>query len=198
MELAFKEEIGLSPRQPSAADDAILSARTPSGLMSVRRITDCSPELCRDIHRVCMEAPGYFLCVEGAMPDLSTVERWFSEDELPLFCLPEQSHFLGVWLDGKLVGFVHFLAGYRDPEQAVITLQLVSERYQRKGLGRVLFHLLTQRLLALGMTSARVAVVANNERGIAFWRAMGFQQVCETGAMDGFLDKTLAMDKSLV
>jgi len=132
------------------------------------------------------------------MPDAAAVERWFSEDELPLFCLPEQSHFFGAWLDGKLVGFVHILAGYRDPEQATISLQLISERYQRQGLGRVLFSLLAQRLLSLGMTSARVAVVASNKGGISFWRAMGFEQVCETAAMDGFLDKTLVMDKSLV
>jgi GNAT superfamily N-acetyltransferase len=198
MELAFEDEIGLMPRQPHPADDEILSAQTLSGVMTMRRVTECSPELCQEIHRVCMEAPGYFMCVEGTMPDAAAVGRWFSEEELPLFCLPEQSHFFGAWLDGKLVGFVHILAGYRDPEQATISLQLISERYQRQGLGRVLFSLLAQRLISLGMTSARVAVVASNKGGISFWQAMGFVQVCETAAMDGFLDKTLVMDKSLV
>jgi GNAT superfamily N-acetyltransferase len=198
MQLAFKDETDLKPVQAAPADDEPLSAPTRGGVMTMRRIVDCSPELAREIHRVCMEAPGYFLCVEGAMPEASTVERWFSEDELPLFCLPEQSHFFGAWIDGRLVGFVHILAGYRDPEQATISLQLISERYQRQGLGRVLFSLLAQRLLALGMRSARVAVVASNKGGIQFWHAMGFEQVCETAAMDGFLDKTLVMDKSLV
>ena len=174
-----------------------MMVETRSGQLVLRRWSVCTAELCAELHRVCHEAPGYFLTVEGQLPDLQSIERWFAEDALPLFCTLDQSHFFCITLDGALIGFAHVLAGCRDPDQAMISLLLLSERYQRRGLGRAAYGVLEKRMREWGMTSCRVAVVANNTSGLSFWAAIGFSRICETLPMEGFLDKTVVMDKRL-
>ena len=60
--------------------------RTPTGegCVSLCRLTACPPDLCDEIHRVCLEAPSYFLSVEGQLPTPESIQEWFNEEELPL------------------------------------------------------------------------------------------------------------------
>jgi GNAT superfamily N-acetyltransferase len=175
---------------------ASLSTPTPQGVVTLRRWTECPPDLCQRIHRVCLESPSYFLSTEGRLPDPESIELWFSEEELPWGCTREHHFVYGILLDEEVIGIAHVLAGCRDPAQATIGLLLLSEKHQGQGLGRAVYELIQRQIVDWQMTSCRIGVVANNAGGLAFWRAMGFVTVGEMAAMDGFLDKTVFMEKS--
>lgn len=176
-------------------DSSPMRAETEHGALLLCRLTVCPPDLCAEIHRVCLEAPHYFMSVEGKLPDEESIQEWFSEDELPLGCTSEHQFVFSILLNDELVGVVHILAACRDPEQATIGLLLLSELHQGQGLGRAVFDMLEQRMKEWSMTSCRIGVVANNIGALAFWRSVGFVQIGELAPMDGFLDKTIFMEK---
>ena len=178
-----------------STDDEILTEKTDHGMLALRRWTVCPPTLCEDIHRVCLEAPHYFLSVEGRLPDPESIKQWFSEEELPIGCSADQHHVCGIELDGELIGVAHVLGGCRDPEQATIGLLLLSEKHQGQGLGRAVYAMLEKSMREWGMKSCRIGVVVSNRQAIAFWHTMGFSDIGEMGAMDGMLDKTVVMEK---
>lgn len=179
------------------SENDINRAQTQHGCVSLCRLTECPPDLCAEIHRVCSEAPNYFLSVEGQLPDQDSIESWFDEEELPLGCTTEHHYVFSIGLDTAVIGVAHILAGCRDPEQATIGLLLLSEQYQGMGLGRVVFEILNRHMSNWGMKSCRIGVVANNVQALNFWRGMGFKAIGEMAAMDGFLDKTIMMEKAI-
>lgn len=181
----------------SMGGDDIKRTETGHGSLTLCRLSTCPPDLCDEIHRICLEAPNYFLAVEGGLPDAESIKLWFVEEELPLGCTSEHHYVFSVGLDDALIGVAHILAGCRDAEQATIGLLLLSEQYQGIGLGRVVFELLAAHMRQWGMKSCRIGVVANNHHALSFWRSMGFSEIGEMAAMDGFLDKTVLMEKSL-
>lgn len=173
--------------------------RTPTGegCVSLCRLTACPADLCEEIHRVCLEAPSYFLSVEGQLPTPESIQEWFNEEELPLGCTTEHHFVYGIALDAQMVGVAHVLAACRDPEQATIGLLLLSEKQQGKGIGRTVFELLEAQMLGWGMRSCLIGVVASNESAVAFWKSMGFAEVSEMAPMAGMLDRTIVMEKKL-
>jgi GNAT superfamily N-acetyltransferase len=177
--------------------DDMNRVETDHGTVALCRLTACPPDLCDEIHRVCLEAPNYFLSVEGQLPDQESIKLWFSEEELPFGCTSEHHNVFSVGLGDALIGVAHILAGCRDPEQATIGLLLLSEQHQGQGLGRAVFRILEAHMREWGMKSCRIGVVANNANALAFWRSMGFAEIGEMAAMVGFLDKTIAMEKRL-
>jgi ribosomal protein S18 acetylase RimI-like enzyme len=179
------------------SEDEINRAQTEHGCVALCRLAACPPDLCDEIHRVCLEAPHYFLSVEGQLPDAESIKLWFVEEELPLGCTSEHHHVFSIGLDAAVIGVAHVLAGCRDPEQATIGLLLLSEHYQGMGLGRAVFDLLAADMRRRGMKSCRIGVVANNHQALKFWRSTGFKEIGEMAAMDGFLDKTVLMEKAL-
>lgn len=179
------------------SDEEINRVQTEHGCVTLCRLATCPPDLCDEIHRVCLEAPGYFLSVEGQLPDAESIKLWFVEEELPLGCTSEHHHVFSIGLDTAVIGVAHLLAGCRDPEQATIGLLLLSEQYQGMGIGRVVFDMLAAHMRRWGMKSCRIGVVANNARALHFWRSAGFSEIGEMAAMDGFLDRTVLMEKHL-
>ncbi|MGB0126549.1 MAG: GNAT family N-acetyltransferase [Rhodocyclaceae bacterium] len=180
----------------SVSDDAMYT-ETERGTVRLCRLTECPPDLCSEIHRVCLEAPNYFLSVEGALPDQDGIRMWFSEDELPWGCTAEHHFVYSITLDSGLIGVAHVLAACRDPAQATIGLLLLSERHQGQGLGQIVFDLLARRMRQWGLKSCLIGVVANNIGALAFWRRVGFEEVGEVAPMDGFVDRTIFMEKKL-
>jgi GNAT superfamily N-acetyltransferase len=174
-----------------------LRTQTGEGCVSLCRLTACPADLCDEIHRVCLEAPGYFLSVEGQLPTPESIQEWFNEEELPLGCTTEHHFVYGIALDARMVGVAHVLAACRDPEQATIGLLLLSEQQQGKGIGRTVFELLQAQMLGWGMKSCLIGVVASNESAVAFWKSMGFAELSEMAPMAGMLDRTIVMEKKL-
>jgi ribosomal protein S18 acetylase RimI-like enzyme len=78
-------------------------------------------------------------------------------------------------VDGVVAGYC---LARKDPDAWYIR-QLFTERaWRRRGLGRALVAWLATEIFA--GTPLRIEVLCKNPGGIAFWRALGFQEYCIT------------------
>ncbi|OIJ63522.1 bifunctional GNAT family N-acetyltransferase/NUDIX hydrolase [Streptomyces mangrovisoli] len=77
---------------------------------------------------------------------------------------------------GRLTGLAITLAHHPDPADPDpwIGLLMIDATVQRQGLGRQLASLVEDRLRAAGRTAVRLAVLDANPKGLAFWRALGY------------------------
>ncbi|MFJ2966521.1 GNAT family N-acetyltransferase [Streptomyces collinus] len=88
---------------------------------------------------------------------------------------------------GRLTGIAVTLAQHPDPADPDpwIGLLMVDARLHGQGHGRRLAALVEDRFRAAGRTAARLAVLANNPRAMAFWTALGYEVLdhCEDRGM---------------
>ncbi|MFD9932521.1 GNAT family N-acetyltransferase [Streptomyces massasporeus] len=80
---------------------------------------------------------------------------------------------------GRLTGIAVTLAHHPDPADPDpwIGLMMVDARLHGRGHGRRLAALVEDRFRAAGRTAARLAVLANNPKALAFWTALGYEVV---------------------
>ncbi|MEV5985977.1 bifunctional GNAT family N-acetyltransferase/NUDIX hydrolase [Streptomyces sp. NPDC052051] len=80
---------------------------------------------------------------------------------------------------GRLVGIAITLAHHPDPADPDpwIGLLMVDAGAQRNGYGRQFVALVEERFRLAGRTGVRLAVLANNPKGLAFWTALGYATV---------------------
>ncbi|MFF7378616.1 GNAT family N-acetyltransferase [Streptomyces massasporeus] len=80
---------------------------------------------------------------------------------------------------GRLTGIAVTLAHHPDPADPApwIGLLMVDARLHGRGHGRRLAALVEDRFRAAGRTAARLAVLANNPKALAFWTALGYEVV---------------------
>ena len=82
-------------------------------------------------------------------------------------------------LDGQVVGFASLrLLNYlgEDAPYAEISELFVLEAYRRRGIARALMLELEVRARAAGASNLVVLTAADNERAVALYRAMGFEE----------------------
>lgn len=77
---------------------------------------------------------------------------------------------------GRLVGVVITLARHPDPTDPDpwIGLLLMDAGEQRKGYGREVVALVEEGFRRAGRDAARLAVLDNNPKGLAFWTTLGY------------------------
>lgn len=78
---------------------------------------------------------------------------------------------------GRLIGIAITLAHHPDPADPDpwIGLLMVDASLHGQGHGRRLAALVEDRFRAAGRTAARLAVLANNQKAMAFWTAPGYE-----------------------
>jgi GNAT superfamily N-acetyltransferase len=78
---------------------------------------------------------------------------------------------------GRLTGIAVTLAHHPDPvdPDPWIGLLMVDARLHGLGHGRRLAALVEDRFRVAGRTAARLAVLANNHKAMAFWTALGYE-----------------------
>ncbi|MFJ3304494.1 GNAT family N-acetyltransferase [Streptomyces sp. NPDC086549] len=81
--------------------------------------------------------------------------------------------------EGRLVGVAVTLAHHPDPADPDpwIGLLMIDAGAQRQGHGRRIARRVEDRFRAEGRTAARLAVLDNNPRGLAFWTALGYEVI---------------------
>ncbi|MFG2501681.1 GNAT family N-acetyltransferase [Streptomyces sp. NPDC048441] len=81
--------------------------------------------------------------------------------------------------EGRVVGVGITLDRHPDPADPDpwIGLLMVDTRVQRMGYGRELVGKIEERFLAAGREGVRLAVLEGNERGFAFWGALGYEVI---------------------
>ncbi|WP_175407468.1 N-acetyltransferase [Streptomyces sp. TRM64462] len=80
---------------------------------------------------------------------------------------------------GRVIGISVTLAHHPDPDDPDpwIGLLMVHARDHRMGFGRELAEIVEKRFRALGRTGVKLAVLDNNRKALAFWRAIGYQEI---------------------
>ncbi|CCK29248.1 mutT-like protein [Streptomyces davaonensis JCM 4913] len=83
--------------------------------------------------------------------------------------------------EGRLVGVVITLARHPDPADPDpwIGLLMVDASVQGRGFGRRIAQAVEERFRAAGRTAVRLAVLADNPKGLAFWTALGYEVIDE-------------------
>lgn len=81
---------------------------------------------------------------------------------------------------GELVGTV--LAGH-DSRRGYLHHLVVIETHRKKGLARLLVESCLQRLMELGINKCHVFVLAENEKGAAFWMHEGWHRRTDISIM---------------
>ncbi|WP_053749965.1 bifunctional GNAT family N-acetyltransferase/NUDIX hydrolase [Streptomyces sp. MMG1533] len=81
--------------------------------------------------------------------------------------------------EGRLVGIAITLDRHPDPADPDpwIGLLMVAADVQRRGYGSRLATLLEDRFRAAGRTAVRLAVLDANQKGLAFWTALGYEVI---------------------
>jgi ribosomal protein S18 acetylase RimI-like enzyme len=102
--------------------------------------------------------------------------------------------FCGIFVEGDMVGIVDFvLKNYDDnPENAYLSLLMISKPYRRRGIGREIVRTIEEEILKNKSIKAILAgVQTNNAPGIAFWTSMGYKIASSARLLP---DTTIAYD----
>lgn len=140
-------------------------------------IREADPDDARAIRRVARaawhEAYGDILD-EGTIE--GTVEEWYGLDGLASNARNPE-HALYVAADGGIVGFAH--AGPIPGEDRTFELYRIYLRPGRwgEGIGGRLLDAVATDLRSRGVTRMRLSVLADNDVGVAFYEAKGFDRV---------------------
>jgi GNAT superfamily N-acetyltransferase len=117
-----------------------------------------------------------FLALSGYFPDPDDVRIEQVATELARELATPGAEVLLARDGGRLVALAVTLARHPDPTDPDpwIGLLMVDGREQRSGYGRQLARLVEDRFRAAGRTGAKLAVLENNPRALAFWTALGY------------------------
>jgi ribosomal protein S18 acetylase RimI-like enzyme len=79
-------------------------------------------------------------------------------------------------LIGVLVGqFQRGELGLGQPPSGKVQMLWVDEPHRRQGIGRALFEAFLGRLRSVGVTECDVVTLIRDDRAVAFWRSLGFE-----------------------
>jgi diamine N-acetyltransferase len=140
------------------------------GIQLIRLPYERSEEQKQALQRVFAAAPDYCMRVLGHIPTLDEMRA----PELPPGRRPEDDYFFGIYLSKEMIGCADLLRGYPDEGTAYLGLLLISEPYQRKGLGvRACMELEKIARSWPEIAVIRGSVVQTNEVVASFWKKMG-------------------------
>ena len=122
------------------------------------------------LQRVFASAPEYCSRAIGHIPDLSEMRA----TSLPGGKTPQDQYFFAIYLDHEMIGCADILRGYPTEDIAYLGLLLLSEKYQRMGLGAQAFAELERIALSWpGISTIRGAIMRSNDIVVPFWEKMG-------------------------
>jgi RimJ/RimL family protein N-acetyltransferase len=146
-------------------------------MLTLRLLTGAPAEM-DALQRVFEAAPGYFHAVTGLPPGEAEAQSEFTA--LPPGRSYDDKFVWGLYRGDEMIGCADVLRGYPDPSRAVIGLLLITERWQRQGLGRAFATLVEQNIAAWPQIERfRLGVIASNPGALAFWHRMGYVETGE-------------------
>ena len=164
--------------------------------LSVRRLINSEPDRTL-INDVIAASDDYSVLVTGAPKQLGDADSTLANR--PPNGLLENKFVLGFFRGDEMVGFADIYRGWNAPHKAHIGFLLLSPLHRGHGVGNnALAHITALAKTWVGIDTLRIGVVANNTRGLTFWRKMGF---VETGdlkkAVKPFVADILVFEKSI-
>lgn len=140
--------------------------------MDVRRLTESDGPLLDGLFARCTE---FFQLVQGCAP--AGGDGPSALEERPHDCAPELKHTFGLFQGDRLEGAIDMLLGFPEPTIWYIGLLIPAPSARGQGLGAEVVTALGRWAAAQGAEALRIAVVAHNTRGLAFWRRRGFEDL---------------------
>ena len=157
-----------------------------------------APSQLAELQRVCDGAPGYFMTCEGKLAEPDQAASWFDGHYLPPG-YSEDDHFaFGIAVNGVIAGAATILRGWKRPDQSIVGLLLLAEKYQGQGIGATAYGLLEDVIRGWpGMRSVRIGVNELNAPAFPFWHKMGFRENGERHRLDKFVGDIIILEKPL-
>jgi GNAT superfamily N-acetyltransferase len=132
-----------------------------------------------DLQRVMEAAPGYAALVTGGPPGRADAQSTFTY--LPDGKTYDDKFVYGIYLDDRMVGCVDLIRGYPDEATAFLGLVLISEPFQRRGLGSAAIRAIERIVWSWGSCNRiRLSVLRVNDQVVPFWTSLGFEATGET------------------
>lgn len=136
------------------------------------------------LHGIFLRSPGYFALIgmepptlEDVVQDLRTLEQ--DERRRAFLLFLEQVGPSGEGEMGEAVGYLDYKLHYPEAQDVTLSLLLIREDHQGRGLGRrALAHLVDH---LTGMERLYAVVYGHNPRATAFFQAQGFRHVKDGG-----------------
>ena len=164
--------------------------------LSVRRLLNAEPDRTL-INSVIAASDDYSVLVTGVPKQLGDANSTLANG--PPNGLPEDKFVLGFFDGDEMVGFADIYRGWNAPHKAHIGFLLLSPMHRGLGVGScALAHITALAKTWVGIDTLRLGVVANNTRGLSFWRKMGFVETGELKkAAKPFVADILVFEKSI-
>jgi GNAT superfamily N-acetyltransferase len=142
------------------------------------RLLEGEPQEMRELQRVVQEAPTYAHRVTGVPPGPAEAQSIYTV--LPEGKSYDDKFVFGIHLGSEMVGCADLIRGYPDSATALLGLLLLSEKHQRKGIGRRAYVLLEEFIGGWGTCNrVRIGVVRANEEVMPFWSHLSFERTGE-------------------
>lgn len=131
------------------------------------------PEEMAELQRVFEDTPGYYERTTGVPPGPAEAQSTYS-------VLPEGKDYadkfvFGVYANDAMVGCADLIRGYPDPTTATLGLLLISEAYQRRGIGHQALQLIERLAHEWGTCKRiRIGIVGSNAAVMPFWTGQGY------------------------
>jgi uncharacterized protein len=159
--------------------------------LSIRELKGELPEMAT-LQNLFEQAPDYFTRITGYPSGPADAQSTYS-------ILPDGKDYVdkfvfGLFKDDEMVGCADVIRRFPRDNYAFVSLLLIAEPLQKKGMGKQSYSLIEQRIRAWeGVDTIRIAVLGTNEIVLPFWQKMGFRLTGEMSPYSYDKVKTMAV-----
>lgn len=148
-----------------------MNAPAPFTCPGIDRIGPLCPDRAAEALALFSTRMDYFRAI-GDRPMLEGIRADMAE--LPPGTQAGQKQYLGLWKSGRLAAVTDLVWGYPDGRTLFIGLLLVGQAFAGQGLGRQIVAGIARQAMDRKLERMRLACMAENRSGRAFWHAVGF------------------------
>lgn len=143
--------------------------------------------------QVFRETPSFVYASEGRAPSDDRVKEMMKT--LPSGYSSDAVFIHAIYFDDELCGCSFTVRGYPDPGVAYLVLLLITERFQRRGLGVLALRNIEREARRWGCSRIEAVVDSANESALSFWRREGFD-VKFTRELKGLVGHAIGIEKN--
>ena len=151
-----------------------------------------------EVQRVLEEAPTYSLNISGKLASPEDGKELFAE--IPPGRSFDDKFIFGIYLDNEMIGCIALLRGFPDESTIMLGLLLLSEKYQRKGLGTKVHNKLEEVIRTWkNFEKIRIGVLITNVEILSFWAKIGYKEKCRSPYKHGDIEtEVITLEKSIL
>ncbi|MCS7057673.1 MAG: GNAT family N-acetyltransferase [Meiothermus sp.] len=132
-------------------------------------------DLAPAVHSLYLSCPTYIALIGGETPSLNDIRR-----ELETLRQDTRRQAVLIRQGERVVGFLDYKVAHPDLHSATISLLLIEESLQGRGLGKAAVEQL-EVLLKERMERLYAVVYGHNEQAKRFWERLGFEHLRDSG-----------------